>query len=94
MDVSRITHLEIDGQDVTDYIRVEPEPWTLDHRLHVFNQIESRPGQPNEKGEQWMERRLTGLVLAVCNCGFNTGWIPRDQLPSSGELLGRHGVAT
>ncbi|MFM9796531.1 hypothetical protein [Streptomyces turgidiscabies] len=66
------------------------EPWTLDHRLHVLNQIESRPGPPNDEGERWMERRTTGKATAVCSCGFNTGLVDRSELPAVEELAAEH----
>lgn len=72
--------------------RPDTGEWTTEHMLHLFNQIESRPAAADHKGRRWMERRTTGLALAVCNCGYNTGWIPRDQMPSAGELLRRHGI--
>ena len=89
MEIGPITYLEVNGQDVTDCIRT-PEPWTTDHRLHVLNQIEARPGQPNDKGERWMERRLTGKVTAVCSCGYNTGLVDRSQVSDVEQLAAEH----
>ncbi|WP_143608487.1 hypothetical protein [Streptomyces sp. CB03234] len=94
MDVSSITYLEIDGQDMTDYIQTKPTSWTKRHQLHVRHQVESRPGPAEPDGTQWIEHRATGMVHLLCNCGYTSGWIPVQELPSMGELLDRHGVAT
>lgn len=90
MDIGPITYLEVDGQDVTDCIRAEPEPWSMDHQLHVLNQIESRPGQPDGNDERWMERRLTGKAIAVCPCGLNTGLVDSSELPDLQALAAEH----
>ncbi|MET9876565.1 hypothetical protein ABZZ36_18350 [Actinacidiphila glaucinigra] len=68
------------------------EQWTTDHKVTLLAQVESRPAAADSQGQRWMERRHTGLVLAACNCGWTTGWVPKDQMPSTAELLGRHGV--
>lgn len=69
-------------------------PWTTGHQLVVRRQWQTRPG-PLDKasGVRWAETRETGLVLAACNCGYTTGWIPRADLPSRAEL-GTHGYPT
>jgi uncharacterized ParB-like nuclease family protein len=66
------------------------EPWTMSHQLHVLNQIESRPGPPDEEGVRWMQRRLTGKTTAVCSCGYSSGLVDRDELPPIEELARRH----
>jgi hypothetical protein len=63
-----------------------PTMWEADHVLHLIHQTASRPGPGG-----WVERRLTGLSLAVCNCGYNSLWVATDQLPSA-EVLGEHGM--
>lgn len=83
VDISRITHLEIGGQDVTAHIRTEP--WTLEHDVHLFIQNEVRPGP-----SMWLERRLAGKANVVCACGFTTGWVTRDQLPTREQLSAEH----
>jgi hypothetical protein len=93
MDLGPLTYLEINGQDVTHCIQRE-EPWTMSHQLHVLNQIESRPGLPNEQGECWMERRLTGKAIACCSCGYTTGLIDRTDLPPIADLAAQHPRAT
>ncbi|MDX2946805.1 hypothetical protein PV383_38400 [Streptomyces caniscabiei] len=67
-----------------------PEPWALDHYLTVLNQIESRPGPPDDEGVRWMVRRLTGKAIAVCPCGLNTGLVDRSDLPNLQELVVQH----
>jgi hypothetical protein len=84
-DIGPIAHLEIDGQDMTPYIHTEP--WTLEHRVHLFNQDEVRPGPPDSDGTRWVERRLTGKANAVCNCGWSSGWMDRDELLAMREQL-------
>lgn len=64
----------------------DTEPWTLDHKVTWFAQIRTRPGPVDGKGDQWAENEHTGLVLAVCNCGLNTGWIPKTDMPSRDAL--------
>lgn len=69
------------------------EPWAAEHRLQVVAQTEARPtGAADSQGRHWLERRATGLAIAVCNCGWTTGWVPADELPSMPALLGRHGA--
>ncbi|MFF1417464.1 hypothetical protein [Streptomyces sp. NPDC058280] len=63
-----------------------PEPWTLDHKVTWFVQIRTRPGPVEDNGDRWAENEHTGLMLAVCNCGLNTGWIGRDQMPTHETL--------
>lgn len=57
-----------------------PEPWALDHQVHLLAQTESRPGPVTEEGERWAERRQTGKVMVVCNCGYSSGLIDPDEL--------------
>ncbi|MGW2261440.1 hypothetical protein ACWCXE_27100 [Streptomyces sp. NPDC001780] len=64
----------------------DTEPWTVDHQVTLHAQTRSRPSPADAAGDQWTEREHTGLMLAVCNCGLNTGWIPRDQMPSHAAL--------
>ncbi|MBW8701875.1 hypothetical protein MBT84_19905 [Streptomyces sp. MBT84] len=85
--VAPITYLEINGQDVTHCIE---QPWVMDHRLHVLVQSEARMGQPNDKGERWVERRLTGKAIAVCSCGYTSGLVDRATLPAVEELAAKH----
>lgn len=82
MEIGPITHLEIDGQDVTDCIRT-PEAWTLDHNVHVFAQTESRPGPLTDEGERWMEGQRTGKVMVVCRCGYSSGLIDHTELETT-----------
>lgn len=63
------------------------QPWATQHQLHVYGQTESRPNPTTG----WWERRATGLVHLLCNCGYTTGWIPRDQMPSREQMLDEHG---
>lgn len=71
-----------------------PDQWTAEHRLTLLAQTESSAGTIDHRGQRWLDRRSTGLVLAACNCGYTTGWIPRAELPSYEWLLGKHGLAT
>lgn len=64
----------------------EAEPWTIDHNVTLFQQTKGRPGPVDGKGDQWVEREATGLMLAVCNCGLNTGWIDREVMPDQAAL--------
>lgn len=67
--------------------------WATDHTLHLFNQIERRPTPAaDSQGQHWTEARKTGLVIAVCNCGYSSGWIPRSKLPGRLTLLAQHGT--
>lgn len=76
----------------------DTEPWTVDHDVTLFAQNRTRPGPTDDTGDRWAEYEYTGLMLAVCNCGMNTGWINRDKMPSHetladgeqhAELIGR-----
>lgn len=87
MDASSIRYLEINGQDVTHCIA---EPWAMDHRLHVLIQAEARTGQPNDDGERWVERRVTGKAIAVCSCGYTSGLVDSSSLPPVEELAAEH----
>lgn len=92
-----LNRLEVDGQDVTDSIRaveLQPEPWTLDHDVHVFAQTESRPGPLTDEGEQWMECRQTGKVMVLCRCGYSSGLIDHTELKATvSGLAAEHGPA-
>jgi hypothetical protein len=67
--------------------------WATDHTLHMFNQIEKRPGpETDSEGRHWTEARKTGLAIAVCNCGYSSGWVPRGKLPGRLSLLAQHGT--
>lgn len=63
------------------------EPWVIEHHLAGFLQLESRPGPVDEQGDRWKERRATGLVLYLCPCGLDTGWVARDQVPDLQEHM-------
>lgn len=63
------------------------EPWALEHTLHLLTQTEILAGS-----DGWSERRPTGRALAVCNCGYISGWVPRDELPPVATLLAEHGL--
>lgn len=68
-----------------------PKPvkaWSKPHQLHMFRQVEQRPGE----GSGWMEAQSAGLIHLLCNCGYSTGWIPEDQTPNRAQLLADHGV--
>ena len=67
-----------------------PEPWTMDHKLHMLIQTEARDGEPNGKGERWVERRPTGKAIAVCSCGYSSGLVASDDLPPSQQLASDH----
>lgn len=82
MEIGPITYMEVDGQDVTGCIRT-PEPWTLDHGVHLFAQTESRPGPLTDEGERWMERQRTGKAMVVCTCGYTSGLIDRAELEAT-----------
>jgi hypothetical protein len=60
-----------------------PQPWTVDHDVHVFAQTESRPGPPTDEGEQWMECQNTGKVMVLCRCGYTSGLIDRTELEAT-----------
>jgi hypothetical protein len=62
------------------------EPWDIPHQLTVQRQIRQRSGPTDEHGQRWLEAEPTGLAIALCNCGLNTGWIPATQLPSREQL--------
>lgn len=64
----------------------DTQPWTIDHRVTLFQQTKSRPGPVDGNGDQWVEREATGLMLAVCNCGYTTGWIPKADMPDHAVL--------
>ncbi|MFE3857794.1 hypothetical protein ACFXPN_42485 [Streptomyces griseorubiginosus] len=69
-----------------------PEPWTLDHQVHLFAQTESRPGPLTDDGGRWMERQPTGKVHIVCQCGYASGLIDRTELESTvAGLAADHG---
>ncbi|MDX3016743.1 hypothetical protein [Streptomyces acidiscabies] len=65
-----------------------PHPWTTTHELHIFKQALRRPSDD----AQWWETQSSGLVHLLCNCGYSTGWIPQDQMPSREQLLNDHGT--
>ncbi|WP_405413909.1 hypothetical protein [Streptomyces rubiginosohelvolus] len=68
------------------------DSWVTEHRLTLLAQSESSAGPIDERGQRWLDRRATGLVLAACNCGWTTGWIPSAELPGQAWLIGKHGI--
>ncbi|WP_030682054.1 hypothetical protein [Streptomyces cellulosae] len=62
------------------------QPWVKQHELHVFKQTEQ-----SIDASGWRLINGTGLLHALCNCGYSTGWIPRDQMPSREQLTADHG---
>jgi hypothetical protein len=66
--------------------------WTAQHRLALYNQIETTAGPVTERGQQWAETRGTGRVHLLCNCGWTSGWIDRKDMPSPEQLKAEHGV--
>ncbi|MGW6309146.1 hypothetical protein ACWFRQ_17705 [Streptomyces niveus] len=65
----------------------DTEPWTLDHQITWFAQVRTLDSRPDSDGARWRETEHTGLVLAVCNCGLNTGWIPKADMPDQATLV-------
>jgi len=61
--------------------------WAAVHELHVYKQVEQLVAD-----SRWVEAQPTGLVHALCNCGYSSGWIPDEELPSRSELVAAHGV--
>lgn len=62
--------------------------WTMSHQLHVYCQVESKP----DAVTGWWTHQATGLVHLLCNCGYSTGWIPQDQMPSRQQIVAEHGA--
>lgn len=64
------------------------DTWTLAHSVTIHHQYQERPGAlvDDGSGMRWIDAKPTGLAIALCNCGLNTGWVPRDQLPSAEQL--------
>ncbi|MEV8395929.1 MULTISPECIES: hypothetical protein [unclassified Streptomyces] len=60
----------------------EPEPWTIGHELTLFQQVRTLDSPAGIGTARWRETGATGQMLAVCNCGLDTGWISHDELPS------------
>ncbi|GAA2108758.1 hypothetical protein [Streptomyces synnematoformans] len=73
---------------MTMTISVTTEQWTKRHELHLFRQAEQRPSSAG-----WTECQGTGLVHLVCNCGYSSGWIASDDMPSVEQLMADHGKA-
>jgi hypothetical protein len=65
-------------------------PWTLGHQPHILMQMEARPGPAAANGTRWVERRLTGLGIALCSCGHTTGLVPSEQLPDTVQFAREH----
>jgi hypothetical protein len=62
-------------------------PWSNVHELRVFRQVQQR-----RMDSGWIETLPTGQALALCNCGFTTGWVDQDQMPDRAALVAEHGV--
>lgn len=71
-----------------------PEPWALDHPVHLFAQTESRPGTLTDEGKRWVERQRTGKAMVICTCGYTSGLIDRTDLESTvAGLAAEHSAA-
>ncbi|MFE7966144.1 hypothetical protein ACFU0X_24430 [Streptomyces cellulosae] len=68
------------------------EGWVRGHRLYVHQQTEARAGQRDTTGARWQETRGTGRLAVVCNCGYSTGWIARENMPNLDQLRSEHGA--
>lgn len=68
----------------------DDRPWTRNHQPHILMQMDARSGQATADGTRWTERRLTGLGVALCDCGYTTGLIPREQLPDTAQFAAEH----
>ncbi|MFI5755632.1 hypothetical protein [Streptomyces sp. NPDC051569] len=64
----------------------EPDPWISRHELTMFQQVRTLDSPADSRDACWRETEATGQMLAVCNCGLNTGWIARDQMPTHETL--------
>lgn len=60
------------------------ETWETPHDLQWINQSARRPA------DGWWENRTTGLIHILCNCGYSSGWISRDQAPDHADLTRQH----
>ncbi|WP_097933749.1 MULTISPECIES: hypothetical protein [unclassified Streptomyces] len=60
----------------------------LPHNLRVINQVRRTPNQADN--QTWPTNELTGMVHITCNCGYSTGWIPRDQAPDREKTRAEH----
>ncbi|USQ82641.1 hypothetical protein NFX46_01965 [Streptomyces phaeoluteigriseus] len=86
-----ITPEEAEGREAAER-RTRGLDWSKGHRLHIHNQIESRPGPIEADGASWLENRATGMVHLACNCGYSSGWIPRREMPDPMHLKAEHGA--
>jgi hypothetical protein len=55
------------------------------HDPHVVRQVNSCTGT-----EHATHRELTGLALHYCNCGYSSGWVPVDSLPTPAAFIADH----
>lgn len=70
----------------------DSEGWVRGHRLYIHQQTEARAGQHDSTGARWQETRGTGQLNLVCNCGYSTGWVAREDLPNLDQLRSEHGM--
>jgi hypothetical protein len=72
--------------------QADADGWVRGHRLYVHQQTEARAGQSDATGARWQETRGTGLLHLVCNCGYSSGWILREDMPDLDQLKAEHGA--
>lgn len=55
------------------------------HDPVVVAQVKSCTGT-----EHAMHREASGLVLHYCNCGYTSGWVPAETLPTPAAFIAEH----
>ncbi len=63
------------------------ETYELHHSPQAYHQLETcvDPGDHHAP-----HRRFTGLVNFVCNCGYASGWVPRETQPFPADFIRAH----
>lgn len=63
------------------------EAFELRHVPHTVHQV--RTCTTAQRGHA-VHRELTGLVLYSCNCGYSSGWVDAQSLPTPSIWLRDH----
>lgn len=68
------------------------ETFTVPCRPQTLRQVEECV-PPADGNAHAKHQNLTELALFSCNCGYSSGWMPVDRLPSAVDFIRLHGGA-
>jgi len=59
-------------------------------RPYTFRQVLECTTDGTGDAPHAMHRKLTELAHFTCNCGYSSGWVPKDELPLASDFIRDH----